>query len=65
MADDQVIGTLGRRAVLERDDVAIGSANANVQDAHLGLGVRCDFRFGMIDHADVMLGGEDGDGEHS
>src|SRR5580698_2123558 len=64
MADDQVGATIGRRAVLKRHNVAIGSTNAYIQHAHLGLSVRCEFRLGMINNADFALCGVHGDGEH-
>jgi len=62
--DHQVFETLGRSAVLKRDDLAVGSANAHVQNPHFGLGWRHNDRLRMIDNLDFAFGRKNRDGKH-
>ena len=64
VAEDQIIVAIGRRAVFERNDLAIGSAYADFEHLHLGLGGRDDPRLWMVDDAYFMFAWKDGDGFH-
>jgi hypothetical protein len=62
--DDQVRRANGGRAVLERADLAIGTAYADVEHAQARLGVAREGRRRLVGDANALLGREDGDCAH-
>src|SRR5579872_4259931 len=58
VADDQMVAAVGRRSVLEGNDLAIGAAHAHLEDAQFYLGRRRYAGFRMIDEADLALARE-------
>ena len=64
VAEDQVLEAIGRRTVLERNDFAVSTAHADIQHAHLRLSGRRELRLGVIDDANFVFAGEDGDSLH-
>jgi len=61
--DDEVVAAVGRRAVLERADLAIGAAD-DVEHAELHVGRVRDGGFVLLDQGDLSRGGSDGNGFH-
>ncbi len=64
VADHEVGRTRRRRAVLERHDLAVGAADADLEHPQSDVGGRGEDRLRVIDQADLTFGGEDGNGSH-
>ena len=65
VAQNQVIEAVRRRAVDERADLPIGSANPDVQRAHPDLLIRGDAGRRMVEKPDFTLSGDYTHGSHS
>ena len=65
VAEDEVVAARRGLAELEVADLAVGPADARLQDAELDVVGRRELRLGMVDDADLALRRKDAEGLHA
>jgi len=64
VADDEMFAAAWRGAVVERADLAVGSADADVEHAYLDLILFRNLWFVMLDQRNLLIAWKNRDGFH-
>ena len=65
MAQDQIVGPRGRRAILEGTDFLVGPADPDIQHFEFHFVGTLEGGRRGVDQVDLFLGGKNGDGFHA